>query len=143
MYLFPSIPDFKAYFSRDFPYSDDPKSGVTDADISKAYGQARQNLNESLFANQEMFSQGFLLIAAHYLVIDLRMASQGINGQFSWIESSKSVGSVSQSFSVPDSIMRNPYLAMLSKTNYGAKYLELILPQLYGNVSIAYGRTLP
>ncbi len=142
-YLNPSIPDFKAYFVRDFPYSTDPNAGVMDADINKAYGQASININPNLFASQSTYTIGYLLLAAHYLVTDLRMSSQGLNGQYSWVETSKSVGSVSQSFSVPQKIMDNPYLAMLSRTNYGAKYLELIIPQLAGAVFPTAGRTLP
>lgn len=142
-WLNPTVPDFKAYFVRDFPYSTDPKVGVTDADIAKAYGQANMNVNPTLFAAQNQYTTGYLLLAAHYLVTDLRMSSQGLNGQYSWVETSKSVGSVSQGFSVPQKILDNPYFAMLSRTNYGAKYLELIIPQLAGAVFPTFGRTLP
>lgn len=142
-YIQPTVAEFKAYFTRDFPYNADPNLGVTDADIEKAFGQTNININPGLFADQAQYNIGYLLLAAHYLVVDLRMASQGINGQSNWLETSKSVGSVSQSFSVPQRIMDNPYLAALSKTNYGAKYLELILPQLAGAVFHTAGRTLP
>lgn len=141
-YVNPDIPEFKAYFVRDFPYNADPNLGVTDADINKAYGQTNININETLFADQNTYSIGYLLLAAHYLVTDLRMSSQGLNGQYSWVETSKSVGSVSQGFSIPQKILDNPYFAMLSRTNYGAKYLEIIIPQLAGAVFPTAGRTL-
>lgn len=143
MYFAPTIGDFKAYWTRDFPYSADPNEGVTDTDINKAYGQTAFNINPGLFATQEQYTLGYLLLAAHYLVTDLRMASQGLSGQYNWAEQSKSVGSVSQSFAIPPKLMENPYFMMLSRTNYGAKYLELIMPQLAGAFGIAYGRTLP
>jgi len=142
-YLNPTIQEFKDYFTRDWPYNADPTIGVTDGDINKAFGQTNININQGMWETQTDYQIGYLLLAAHYLVIDLRMASQGVQGQYAWIESSKSVGSVSQGFSVPQTILDNPYLAMLAQTNYGAKYLQLLMPQLAGNVFISYGRTLP
>lgn len=142
-YANPTVADFKGYFTRDFPYGTDPNVNVTDADINKAFVQASFNMNQALFASQEQYTVGYLYMTAHYLCVDLRASSQGINGQFAWLEQSKSVGNVSQSFGIPDRILQDPYFAMLSKTNYGAKYLQLILPQLAGQVFIAYGRTLP
>ncbi len=139
----PSVADFKAYFVRDFPYGTDIETSVLDADIAKAFQQTNMGINPGFFADQASYTVGYLLLAAHWLVIDLRMASQGISGQWSWLESSKSVGSVSQSFAIPDYIQQNPYFAMLTKTNYGAKYLQLILPALAGPMFIAPGRTLP
>ncbi len=139
----PSIADFKAYFTRDFPYGTDPETSVLDSDIAKAFGQTNIGINPALFSDQSAYTTGYLLLSAHWLVIDLRMASQGINGQFSFLESSKSVGSVSQSFAIPQRILDDPYMAMLAKTNYGAKYLQLLLPQLAGQMFIAYGGTRP
>lgn len=142
-YTKPTIPEFKVYFSRDFPFGADPETSVTDTDLEKAYMQASFNFNEALFSSEGEYKVGYLLLWAHYLVVDLRMSSQGINGQYSFIEQSKSVGSVSQSFAIPQRILENPYFSMLIKTNYGAKYLELMLPLLVGNTFAVCGRTLP
>lgn len=142
-YTVPTITDFKEYFTRDFPYGTDPDTSILDSDISKAFGQTSFNMNPNLFASQEQYQVAFMLLAAHYLVVDIRMSSQGINGQFAFLEQSKSVGSVSQAFAIPQRILDDPYLAMLTKTNYGAKYLELVLPQLSGQMFAVYGRTLP
>ncbi len=142
-YVNPTIAEFKIYFQRDFPFGSDIASQVTDADLEKAYGQAAVNINQALFNSQNAYRICYLLLWAHYLVVDLRMSSQGINGQYSFLEQSKSVGSVSQSFAIPQRILENPYMAMLTKTNYGAKYLELVLPSLTGQVFIAYGSTRP
>lgn len=135
----PQVADFQAYFFRDFPFGTDIETQVTDADISKAFQQTNININPNLFADQGSYNVGYLLLAAHWLVWDLRQSSQGINGQFSFLEQSKSVGSVSQSFSVPKQFSDNPYMAMLVKTNYGAKYLNLVLPQLAGQMFASYG----
>lgn len=142
-WLNPTVDQFKAYWSRDFPYSNDPKLGVTDQDIAKAYQQTGMNINQALWPTQADYTMGYLLLAAHYLVTDLRMASQGLNGQYNWAEQSKSVGSVSQAFAIPQKILDNPYFSMLARTNYGAKYLELLIPQLAGAVFPTAGRTLP
>jgi hypothetical protein len=139
----PTIPDFKNYFTRDFPYGTDPNTSVLDADIGKAYSQVNFAINPALFTNQENYTLGYLWLAAHWLVIDLRAASQGISGQYEWLTTSKSVGSVSESFQIPQRILDNPLFSGYSKTNYGAKYLQLLLPALTGNMFIACGRTLP
>lgn len=142
-YTNPTVADFKAYFFRDFPFGDDPETSVTDADITKAFGQTDVNINQALFSSQASYNIGYLLLAAHYLVTDMTMSTQGLNGQYSFLEQSKSVGSVSQSFAIPQYILDYPYMAMLTKTNYGAKYVQLLLPQLAGNMFSVHGSTRP
>lgn len=139
-YTNPSVSDFKARFARDFPFGS-AMSQVMDSDITNAFADAEVNLNPELWENQANYTTGYLLLSAHFLVTNIRASSQGINGNFEWLVSSKGVGSVSESFSIPDRVMKNPYLAMLSKTNYGAKYLMMILPQLTGQVFITAGST--
>lgn len=143
MYNAPTIENFKTYFFRDFPYGSDPATGVTDQDIAKAYGQTNVNINQGLFSSQEDFNIGYLLLAAHWLCVDLRMASQGVGGNYSWVTTSKSVGSVSEGYQVPQRILDNPEFAMLAQTNYGAKYLQLLLPRLTGQMFNVRGSTRP
>lgn len=142
-YTRPTVADFKAYFSRDFPYNADPNIGITDADITKAQGEANFNINEGLFSSQANFNIGFNYLTAHYLTVDIKASSQGIYGSFNWPEQSKSVGSVSQSFSIPQRILDNPMFSFYTTSPYGAKYLNLILPQLSGQIFTVAGRTLP
>lgn len=139
----PSVQAFKDYFFRDFPYGSDIETSVTDADIAKAYQQTNVNINQGLFDGQSTYSIGYLLLSAHYLVMDLRASGQGLSGQFNWTEQSKSVGNVSQSFAIPQRILDNPLWSLYSQTNYGVQYLQLILPQLTGQVFISYGSTRP
>lgn len=139
----PTIQEFKDYFVRDFPYSSDPALGVTDADIVKAYGQTNMGISAELWGTQPEYTIAYLLLAAHWLVIDLRMSSQGVSGTYSWITTNKSVGNVSEGYQVPQEILDNPTLSMLSKTNYGAKYLELMLPRLVGSGFLVAGSTRP
>jgi hypothetical protein len=142
-YINPSVADFKARFIRDFPFGTNINTSVTDTDVANAFGLTNFNLNQALFAIQADYTSGYLLLAAHYLVMNLRASSQGINGQFAWLEISKGVGSVNASFSIPQMILDNPYWAMFSKTNYGMLYLNLLQPQLVGVVRIACGSTRP
>lgn len=142
-YTNPSVADFKAYFTRDFTYSADPSTGVTDADITKAFGQTGFLINQGLFSSQDQYNIGYLLLSAHFLVVDLRMSSQSTQGRFSWAPQSKSVGSVSESFAIPQRILDNPNFSGYGETNYGAKYLLLILPQICGQVFAICGTTLP
>lgn len=141
-YTQPTVTDFKAYFTRDFPYGT-TNDTVLNSDITKAMGEANFSFNEALFSSQTNYTIGFLYLTAHYLVIDLRNSSQGLAGTYAWLETSKSVGSVSQGFSIPQQILDHPILAMLSKTPYGAKYLELISPSLVGQIFSSCGATLP
>lgn len=141
-YTIPAVSDFKAYFVRDFNYGTE-QTTVMDADISKGLSDAGVNFNEALWANQQSFTVGYLLLAAHYMVLSLRASSQGIRGQYEWLVNSKSVGSVSESFTIPQRILDNPFLSMLAKTTYGAQYLEYVLPLLSGQMYTVCGRTLP
>lgn len=142
-YINPSVADFKAYFYRDFPYGTDVETQVIDQDITKAYVMVNINVNQALFGDQGSFNVGYLLLSAHYLVMNLRASSQGINGQYNFLQSNKSVGSIAEAFSIPQRILDNPDLAMLCKTNYGAQFIQLILPQLTGQIFNAFGSTRP
>lgn len=134
MYQNPSVDDFKGYFFRDFPYGTDINTSVVDADIAKAYQLTNINIVDGLFNSQSNYDIGYFLLSAHYLVMNLRSSSQGINGQYNFLEQSKGVGSVNSSYAIPQMILDNPYLSMLTKTNYGAEYLFMILPQLVGQM---------
>jgi hypothetical protein len=144
-YTNPTKVDFKAYFTRDFQYAADQTdpTKVLDADIDKAINLAALNINQALFSSQAEYTIEFLWLTAHYLCNDLMTSSQGINGSFPWLTESKIVGSVSESFSIPDTIKKNPYYTFLATTRYGTHYLANIIPRLIGNFVIAAGTTTP
>lgn len=137
----PSVADFKAFFSRDFPYGIDQNTAVLDEDIAKSFIFTNVNFNPGLWADQGSYNVGYFLLSAHYLVMNLRSSSQGINGQFNFLEQGKSVGSVNQSFAIPQRVLDNPDWSVLMKTNYGAQYLQLVLPQLAGHMYSVAGTT--
>lgn len=142
-YLNPTIQDFKDYFNRDFSYGTDIQTSILDSDIGKAFGLTNFWINQGLFDKQEDYTIGYMELAAHWLVQNIRASSQGIAGRYNWVEASKGAGNTNSSYSIPQKILDNPSLAMLSQTRYGAKYLELIMPQLAGNTATVRGRTHP
>jgi len=139
-----TVDDFKGWFTRDFPYSvSGDLSGITDQDLLKAFAEASMNFNPTLFSTVDEQKLGFLYLAAHYLVIDIQNSSQGLAGKYEGIMSSKSVGSVSVGYTIPDWVMGHPIYSLLSQSKYGMKYLSLIIPQLVGNISAVRGCTHP
>lgn len=144
MYTNPQYSDFVAYFPTDFPYGSDPNQSVTQPEVLAAMQRTNNYaLSQRLFSTQEQWNQGYLLLSAHYLVLIIRAAGQGLSGKASWIQSSKAVGQVSESFSIPQRILDTPEFAMFTNTNYGMQFLEYMIPRLKGSVGIAYGTTLP
>ncbi len=116
---------------------------VTDSDISGAILDAQFNSSQSLFDSQTGFSRAFLYLAAHNLVERLLAAGEGLKSQYNWLTASKAVGSVQESFIVPDRISRDPMLSAYSKTRYGLLYLQIISPLLIGGFFSSHRQTLP
>lgn len=139
----PSVQDFKNQFVRDFPYGTDPNVAILDSDISSAFQFTNINFNPDFWGDQGSYTLGYLLLSAHYLCMNIRASSQGLNGQFNFTQQSKNVGSVAEAFGIPQRILDNPDWAMLCKTNYGAQYLQLLLPQLTGQIYSVHGSTRP
>lgn len=114
---------------------------IQDSDILRAFNEAKVNFNAALFGDDDTVKMVFLYLAAHYLVIDLSNAMNPLAMGFMGFTQSKSVGSVSQSFALPDFVTRNAVLSQYMQTGYGAKYVSLIYPYLIGNVVLIKGRT--
>lgn len=117
---------------------------VTDSDIALAYSKAlAYNSTQTLFGSQIAFTIAYNLLAAHYLCETLLAGGLGLNGKAEWLTNSKTVGNVTESFSIPDRILKSPILAKFSKTTYGAQFLEMVSPLLIGNYQSYYRPTLP
>ena len=142
-YTAPTLQDFQNQFFRDFNFGSDPANNVLDADVYNAFVPASMMINGELWDSQALYTYGYNLLTAHFLVINIRSSSQGLNGQYNWAQAGKSVGAVSENFQIPDRITQNPELMALCKTNYGAQYINLVLPQLTGQIFSVYGRTKP
>jgi len=107
-----------------------------DSDILNAYAEAKVNFNEGLFSDSTVALMVFLYLAAHYLTIDFNNA---IGANNLGIVSSKSVGSVSESYTIPQWINDDPALSVYSTTGYGLKYASLVRPYKIGNIMLFKG----
>lgn len=117
---------------------------VTDYDIANAFTAAGQfNTSQNLFSSQSGYSYATNLLAAHYLCLTVAAGSTGLFGKAEWLTRTKTVGNVSETYEIPPRILNSPYLSKLSKTTYGAQFLELMSPQLIGNMQVFHRMTLP
>lgn len=119
-------------------YNDSVLNYTQDTDILNSYKEAKVNFNESLFIDDETALMVFLYLAAHYLTIDFNNA---IGANNIGITTSKSVGSVSEGYTIPPYITNNPALSAYATTGYGIKYGTLLYPYLIGNIMLFKGRT--
>lgn len=148
-----TVNDFKNLFTRDFKYAIPsgstespfpcPTDYVMDTDIDRAFLEATINFNEALFSDDNQLKITFLYLAAHYMVNDLQTASQAMGSSSSFPVSSRSVGGVSESYSIPEWMLKDPVLGSFASTRYGQKYISLIKPLLIGNVAVYEGATTP
>ena len=116
---------------------------VTDDDIAGAITDAGDNMNDSLFPDQNTYTRAYCFLAAHCLVENLLASVEGLASQFSWLTAAKSVDGVSQSFSVSERVREDPFLSLLSTTRYGARYLQIVLPFTVGHVMALCRETNP
>ena len=165
---FPYIPEYvygKAYFIGDIVYynenfykslsdgnitePDDSENWVLtnestdnyiqDTDIERAFEEAEINFNSNLFSDCNKAQLVFCYLSAHYLVIDLNNAQNPLALGFMGFTQSKSVGSVSESYGIPQWMLNNEMLSPYAQTGYGRKYLSLIRPYLVGNIIFTKG----
>lgn len=113
---------------------------VSDTDIERAFAEAKINFNEDLFLTEADAEMIFYYLAAHYLVIDMNNANNGVSFGYMGIAQSRSVGSVSESYAIPKWIYDDPLLGQYALSGYGLKYLSLIQPYLVGNIICVDGK---
>lgn len=117
---------------------------VCPQDITNAFAEAQVTFNQDLFSSDPSVILAYLYCTAHYLVNDLKTAAQGVNSNGAIFPiASKSVGSVSTSYAIPDRFKDNAQLAFFTSSGYGQKYLSMLLPNLVGNFGAVHARTNP
>lgn len=117
---------------------------VTDYDLQAAIIAATLfNINSCLFSSQAAYTYAYNLLVAHYLCENIAAGNTGLFGKAEWLTSAKTVGNVTEHYEIPDRVLRSPYLSKLSKTTYGAQFLELVSPQLIGNIAPFHRQALP
>lgn len=140
-----TVSDFKAQFDRDFVYGSG-KETVRDTDIQRALNEAVSVFNNDLWSSDEI-KFVYLYASAHFLVQNIQMAGGlsssskglGINSRGGGITQSKSVGQVSVSYGIPESILSDRTLNQFMRTEYGLRYLQLLGPRLVGNAYAVNG----
>lgn len=121
-------------------YSDTEENYVTTNLITEAFSEAEVNFNPDLFPDCTTATRIFYYLAAHYLVIDVNNSTNPFSLGFTGYTQSKSVGSVSESFGVPQWMLNDPILSGYAQTGFGRKYLSLIKPYIVGNIIYTPGR---
>ena len=112
---------------------------VLDEDIEKAFTQAYPNANINFgFTCSEKINI-YLHLVAFYLVFDLKNSASGVNSSFIGTLSSKSVGDVSESYSIPNWMMQEPMYSIYASNGYGLKYLSLIASYMAITVMFSKG----
>jgi hypothetical protein len=117
-------------------YNDSVLNYTQDEDIQEAIQEASINFNKNLFGDCTKAKTAFGLLVAHFLTVDFNNAL-GLNGV--GIPTSKSVGSVSEGYSIPAWLNNNEMLSTFATTGYGIKYASLIRPLLTGNILLFKG----
>lgn len=117
-------------------YDDSVLNYTQDEDIQEAIQEASINFNKNLFSDCIKAKTAFGLLVAHYLTIDFYNAL-GVNTV--GIPTSKSVGSVSEGYTIPAWLNNSEVLSTFASTGYGIKYASLIRPYLVGNVMLFKG----
>lgn len=120
-------------------YNDNIENYIQDVDISRAFTEAKANFNPNLFPCCDEGRMAFLYLAAHYLVIDMNNALNPFALGGMGLTQSKSVGSVSESYAIPQWILNDKNLGLYAQTGYGRKYLSLVMPKLHGNIIFTKG----
>lgn len=114
--------------------NDSTDNYVQNSDIERAFLEAKVNFNPSFFKDDETAQMVFYYLAAHYLVIDISNRQNPLVMGFIGFTQSKSVGSVSESYGIPQWMLNDKMLSAYSQTGFGRKYLSLIQPYLVGNI---------
>lgn len=124
-------------------FLDNQNNYIKESDVNRAFVEAKIVFNQALFGTEAQIKVGYLYVTAHFLVIDMQNAIEGITSKGSQIVNSRSVGSVSESYTIPERFIKDINLNPYTRTGYGLKYLSLVVSKLVGNVKAIKGATLP
>ena len=123
--------------------ADDLDNYVQDTDIAGAFLEAQAVFNQGLYGSDANITLAYLYLTAHFLTNDLKAALGGIMAPGAFPVSSRSAGSVSESYDIPQAYKDSPILSQYTSSSYGMKFLAMTLPSLVGNVGAVCGGALP
>ncbi len=149
----PSVADFKAQFTREFVYGASLDK-VQDNDIQRAINEASIAFNPGLWDGATPLGSTtelnivYLYLSAHFMTLNIQGAGglssvnrgRGVKSAGGGTIQSKSVGSVSVTYVIPEDIQNSPILGQFMRTDFGQKYLTLLTPRLVGNVALVSGQ---
>lgn len=152
-----TVAQFKTRFYRDFSYQNQnpsqtairpPEEGepiVQDIDITNAFTSAQAVINVCLFGGEAELTEAYLLLSAHFLCVNINNSLIGIksNGSSAFAVASRTVGSVSEAYEIPEAYKQNPVLMQYAQTAYGQQYLMFVTPKLIGNLNPVWGGAQP
>jgi len=145
---------FKAQFNREFSYGPS-LAQVQDNDIQRAINETSIAFNPGLWDGTTPLGSTtelnivYLYVSAHFLALNVQGAGglssvnrgRGVKSAGGGTIQSKSVGSVSVTYVIPEDIQNSPILGQFMRTDFGQKYLTLLTPRLVGNVGLVSGQS--
>lgn len=133
-----TIVDFQIMFDRgQFTFSE-VLPDVRDKDITEAIAEANCVFNQDLYPDDDICTKALLYLTAHFLKLDIDMADS--EGQTSLLQSSRSVGSISESVAIPEWMLQGDF-AQYTTTAYGVKFITISKPYMDGAVYSVSGGT--
>lgn len=130
--------EFKTHFDRGPWTYGATLPDVRDSDIEKAITEALAVFNGDLYPTEDICKLALTYLTAHFLQSDLDSADSG--GAPRHNQTSRSVGSVSESVTIPEWMLEGEF-SMYVTTQYGIKWLQLTKPYLDGAVYAVEGGT--
>lgn len=119
-------------------YNDSEENYLSDDDITKAIGEMSLAISD-VFSEEDLAIVQYYL-TAYYLVLDIKNAQAGLDSNaYASFVSSKSVGSVSESYGIPSWVNTDPMLSLYLDNGYGKKYLTYLIPRITGMFILSAG----
>ena len=132
-----TLPTNTTYFDKT---TDDVYNYISDTDIQNAIDSANLMLPVSRFEDT-VLPQAQLYLSAHCLCDSIQTSNKGLASTISFPTASKSAGSISTSYSIPQNFINKEYYSFFITSQYGLKYLSLLIARSKGVVAVAYGWT--
>jgi hypothetical protein len=134
-----TLPTNTTYFS---VTSDDYYNYINDTDITKAIGECDAMLPVARFET-EVLATAQNYLTAHCLCNDIKTSNAGLANSAIFAVQSKSAGSISESFGIPQRLLQSPFYAFYITSQFGMKYLAMLYPRCIGALNVAEGATTP
>jgi uncharacterized protein DUF4054 len=147
----PTVAQFQARFTRDFNYNGSGTDVVTNNDVQNALNDGEALFNQSLWSSTTEQLTAYLFLAAHLLVLNIQVAgglsarnlNEGVMSTGDGVIQSKGVGAINVSYRLPTRLADSAILSEFMRTNYGRRYLQMLVPRLVGNVQVVGGYVEP